>query len=139
VQTSLAFFCEFSAGLAAGFGFPVEGLGDWRWSAHVAERQNFDFEVSAFILDGQHVADAHLARRSRRLMIGFDPAELAGLCGECAGLEEARRPEPFVETHPYSLRQRRASGEAASGKTRRRQAVSEKRSGIFAAGDEWVR
>ena len=66
-------------------------------------------------------------------------AQIAGLRGQRPRLEEARRPEPFVETHPYSLRQRRASGEAASGKTRRRQAVSEKRSGIFAAGDEWVR
>ena len=53
-------------------------------------------------------------------MVGLDAAERAGFGSEGAGFEEARRPEPFVET-----RASHASSVLRGAKSRRR--ASEKR------------
>jgi len=46
------------AEFAAGVGLAVEGLGGGSGAAHVAEEEDFDFEVTALIGHAQHVADA---------------------------------------------------------------------------------
>ncbi len=117
VETGLAVFGEFAAGSAAGLGFAIKLLGDGSRTAEIAERQDFDLEVAAFGFDGEQVADADFAGRARGLLVRLNPAEVAGLRREGAGFEEARRPEPFVESragHAFSVRQRR-DGQQKSG------------------------
>jgi hypothetical protein len=89
--------CHFLAEFAAGIGFVVESLRDRRRTARVAELQDFHLEDSAVVGDSQHVPDADFARRLGGLAVGLNPAELAGLCGEGACLEESGGPEPFVD------------------------------------------
>ena len=57
----LAFGGQLEAGFLAGFGFAIEGLRHGGGTAHVAEREDFDVEFSAFIFDGEHVAVVDLA------------------------------------------------------------------------------
>jgi hypothetical protein len=119
VESGFALLRESAAGFATGLGFSVELLGDRDGSAHFAQAQDFDFEIAAFGFDGELVADVHFARGAEGLVVGFDTAQLAGLCSEGARFEEARRPQPFVETravHGFHASGREAgSGEAVSG------------------------
>jgi hypothetical protein len=48
----LAFFGGFGAGGFAGFGFAVEGLRYGGWAAHLAEREDFNVKLAAFVPDG---------------------------------------------------------------------------------------
>ncbi len=98
VQAGFALFGKFAAGFPAGLGFPVKLLGDSGRSTDIAQAEHFDLEVSSFGFDGEHVPDPNLPRRTRRLVVGQDAAQFAGLRRESARFEEARCPQPFVET-----------------------------------------
>ena len=98
-QAGFALFGDEGARGSAGFGFMVEGLGDGGGSADFAEGEDFDFEFSTFIFDGELVADTDFVSRARGLLVRLDAAEIAGLRCEGAGFEEARGPEPFVDAH----------------------------------------
>ena len=92
----LAFFCSSSASLFAFVGFAVEGLGDGGRAALLAEGEDLDVELAAFVFDVQQIADANLTRRLGGLAVREDPLELAGFGGLLASLEEASGPEPLV-------------------------------------------
>ena len=92
-----ALFGGFAAGLFAGFGFAVEGLCDGGGGSLLAEGEDFDVELAAFVFDVEHVADADLAGGLGGLIVGEDAVEVAGFGGLLAGFEEAGGPEPFVD------------------------------------------
>jgi hypothetical protein len=100
VEARPAFLGEFAAGFPAGLGFPVKLLGHCGRSADIAQAEDLNLEVSPFGFDREQVPDPNLPRRPRRLVVGHghDAAQLAGLRREVARFEEARRPQPFVQT-----------------------------------------
>jgi hypothetical protein len=91
-----ALFGGFAARFFAGFGFAVEGLGDGGGAALLAEGEDLDLEVAAFVFDAEHVADADFASGFDRLLVRENALQFAGFGGLLAGLEEARGPEPLV-------------------------------------------
>ena len=93
----LAFFGSFSASLFALLSFAVEGLGDGGGAALLAEGEDLDVELAAFVFDVQQIADADLTSRLGRLAVREDALELAGFGGLLASLEEAGGPEPLVD------------------------------------------
>jgi hypothetical protein len=102
-ESGLTLFGEEGAGGAAFLGLAVERLRDGGGAADFAEGEDVDFVKAAFGLDGEPIADADLARGTQRLTFRLDAIQVAGLRGEGAGFEEARGPEPFVETHGDSV------------------------------------
>ena len=87
-----AFFGGLAASLFAGLGLAVEGLGDGGGAALLAEGEDLDVKLAAFVFNVEHVADADLAGWLGRLIVGEDAIELAGLGGLLAGFEEAGGP-----------------------------------------------
>ena len=85
-------FGGFAAGFFAGFGLAVEGLGDGGGAALLAEDEDFDFKLAAFVFDVEDVAEADLAGRLGGLVVRGDAVELAGFAGLLAGFEEAGGP-----------------------------------------------
>ena len=63
----------------------------------MTERENFDFELGGGIFDPQRVTGAYFAGWLGAQPVGFYAAHLAGLGGQLARLEEARRPKPLVD------------------------------------------
>jgi hypothetical protein len=96
MRPGFASFSQFFTNLAARFGLPVEGSGDWRGAAHFAESQNFHFKLAAVVLDFQEIAHSNFTRRLGWLTIEFNPAEFTGSSSQRACLEESGSPEPFV-------------------------------------------
>ncbi len=99
-----AFNGELGTGFTAGVSFFVEGLSDGRWASDIAELKHFNFEVAAFGPDLEHVADVNIATRLDWLTFTPNPSQFTGARSHAAGLEEARCPEPFIETstrHEY--------------------------------------
>jgi hypothetical protein len=94
-----ALFGGFLTGLFAGLGFSIKGLGDARRPAYFAQRLYLHFVFATFITDLEHIANVDFARRFGFKVAGANAAEIAGFAGQCACLEEARRPEPFVNSH----------------------------------------
>jgi hypothetical protein len=92
-----AFFSGFVPSFFAGFGFAVEVLGDGGRAALLAEGEDLDVELAAFVFNVEHVADTDLAGRLCRLAVGEDALQLAGFGGLLARLEEAGGPEPFID------------------------------------------
>jgi len=92
-----ALFGGFAAGFFAFFGFAVEGLGDGGGAALLAEGEDLDVELAAFVFDVEHVADVDLAGGLGGGVVGGDAVQVAGFGGLLAGLEEAGGPEPFVD------------------------------------------
>jgi hypothetical protein len=92
---------DLEAKLAAGFGFEVQRLGNGGGTAHLAELQDLDIEVAGVVGDVELVTQADFASGLNALPGGLDAAKLARLGGERARLEEARRPEPFVDSHTH--------------------------------------
>jgi hypothetical protein len=88
---------SFPARFFAGFGFAVEGLSDGGRTALLAEGEDLDVELAAFVFDVEHVADADLSGGLCGLAVGEDALQLAGFRGLFARLEEAGGPEPFVD------------------------------------------
>ena len=88
----LALLDGLAAKLFAGFGFAVEGLGDGGGTALLAESEDFDLELAAFVFDVEHVAEADLAGGFGGLVIREDAVHVAGFGGLLAGLEEAGGP-----------------------------------------------
>lgn len=84
---------------AAGFGLAVKGLCHRRWASDVAHAEDIDLEAAGIVFDLQAIAGADVACRFGAEAIRFDPAQIAGARGHGAGLEEARRPEPFVDAN----------------------------------------
>ena len=93
----LSFFGSFSASLFAFFSFAIEGLGDGGGAALLAEGEDLDVELAAFVFDVQQITDADLTSRLGGLAVGEDALELAGFGGLLASLEEASGPEPLVD------------------------------------------
>jgi hypothetical protein len=93
----LALFGGLAAGFFARFGFAVEGLGDGGGAALLAEHEDLDFKLAAFVFDVEHVADADLAGGLGGLVVREDAVQVAGFGGLLAGLEETGGPEPFVD------------------------------------------
>jgi hypothetical protein len=56
-----AFFGGSTASLFTFVGFAVEGLSDGCGATLLADGENFDVELTAFVFDVEHVADTHLA------------------------------------------------------------------------------
>lgn len=92
VHKRLAFLGCFLAGVAAGFGFLVERLGDGSGAADVAEPEDVDFEFATFGANLQAIADVDVTAGLDGLVIRLDAVEFAGASGLGAGLEEARGP-----------------------------------------------
>jgi hypothetical protein len=99
VHHRLALGGELGAQFTAGAGFSVQRLRDRCWPARVAQLKHFDFEVSAFGSDLQHVANVNIASRLDRLPLALNPAEFACASSHAARFEETRCPQPFIETH----------------------------------------
>lgn len=77
--------------------FAVESLRYRCGAAQFAQQQYFDLKLAAFIPDEEHIAKADFAGRLGRDTVRVDAPEFASFLRECAGLEEARGPEPFVD------------------------------------------
>jgi len=73
------------------------GLGDGGGAALLAEGEDLDVELAAFVFDVEHVADADLAGGLGGVDVRGDAVQLAGFGGLLAGLEEAGGPKPFVD------------------------------------------
>ena len=98
VQPGFSLLGKLAPSFAAGLGFLVKRLRNRSGSANLAQRQDLDHKVAAIVPDREQIAHANLARRSRRLMVGLDPAQLARLRRQRARLEETRGPQPFIKT-----------------------------------------
>jgi hypothetical protein len=77
----LALGCYLQTLLDAGFCFAIESLRDRRGASDVAEQQDFDLKVAAFVGYLQHISDADLARGFGRLAVALDSAETTGMRG----------------------------------------------------------
>ena len=93
-----ALFRGFAAGFAASFSFLVEGLRDGSGAANVAELKDLYLELPTFGFNLHHVAYMDLTRRFGRLLMDLDTSKIAGASRHGARFEEARGPEPFVDT-----------------------------------------
>jgi len=83
----------------AGLSFAVEGLSHRGRAAHLAEQQDFHLKIAALSLDLQEVADADVACRLHRLLVGFNPAKFAGARRQAARLEKTGRPQPLINAN----------------------------------------
>jgi hypothetical protein len=99
LHQGLALLRKLQAQFTAGFSFAIERLRNRRWAAHLAEKQNLDLKVAALGLDLQELANPDFAGSLGRLIVGLNPAELAGPRSQGACFEESGRPEPFVHSH----------------------------------------
>jgi hypothetical protein len=81
----------------ARFCFAIEGLGNGGGTADFTEVKDFDVKFAALVSDAEHVAYTDIARGLGFDLVGADAAEIAGLGGESARLEEARSPKPPVD------------------------------------------
>jgi hypothetical protein len=81
----------------AGLGFTVEGLGDGGGTADITQLQDFDVKFAALVSDAEHVPYADIFRGLGFDLVGMDAAEIAGLGGLGARLEEARSPKPLID------------------------------------------
>lgn len=115
------------AGLAAGVRFAVQLLRYGCRAAHFAQLQNLNFEIAAVIGDPQHFAAMKLARRPGRLAGDSDAAEVAGAGGQSPGFEEARGPQPFVETHNVKINQMAKGKRQTGGFTAEERAAMQER------------
>lgn len=102
----LALLRQLEAQSAACFGLPIKRLGDWSRTAHFAEGQDLDFEVTAVVLHAQQVAGPDFPSRLHQLPVRLDPAQFTSPSGERAGFEEARGPQPLVDPDQLILRHR---------------------------------
>ncbi len=93
----LAFGGGLQARLTAGIGLSVEGLGDGGGSPRLAEREQIHMEYTGLTVDAEPVPEAQDAGGFCTLAVHLDAPDVAGVCGKRARLEEARRPQPFVE------------------------------------------
>ena len=85
--------------LPAGLRLLKERLGHRHRPAHVAQQKHLHLEYPAVVLDLQHVSHADFARGLRRVAIGVDPVQVAGLCRQRPRLKEPRRPQPLVDSY----------------------------------------
>lgn len=91
---------QLTLGVTAGVAFRrlfVEGLGDGRGAAAVAETSYHDLDVMLWQSEAHEIANAQPASGFRALPIHLDVAAFDRFGGGAPGLVEARRPEPFVE------------------------------------------
>lgn len=94
---------ELPASLLAGFGFPIQHLGDQGRSTDLGQTEHFNFKLAAIVLYAQQVADPDFASGFGLPALALDAAELAGARRERSGLEETRRPQPFVHSDPGAV------------------------------------
>jgi hypothetical protein len=72
-------------------------LGDGGGGSLLAQGEDFDGEVAAFVFDLERVADVDFAGWFSGLAVGEDALEITGFGGLLAGFEEAGGPEPLVD------------------------------------------
>jgi hypothetical protein len=70
-----------------------------RRAAHLAQRENFNLKVAALVLHFQLVAHMNLARGLGLMPVGENAAQVASFRRQRPSLEEARRPQPFVNAN----------------------------------------
>jgi hypothetical protein len=95
----LALLSSLNSQFAAGFALAIERLRNCRRTTHLAQKQDFQFEISRFCLDVQEVANVYLACRLGRLPIRLNPAEITRARGQSACLEKSRCPQPLINTN----------------------------------------
>ena len=83
----------------AGFGFAIEGVSHRRGAPHFAQEQHLDKKLAALVPHCQLVAQMDFTRRLGLNSVGMNASQVAGLRGQRTGLEEARRPKPFVDAY----------------------------------------
>lgn len=121
-HSSLTLLSQLGPQFAAGFGFAVQRLGYGSGAAHLAKKKDFHFEITAFGPDLQEIANVDFACRLGRLMVGLNPAEIAGSCSQAPRFEKSRGPQPFVHANaghdlPNNKGGRVCCAQAASGLT----------------------
>ncbi len=87
---------ELLARLAGGGGFLVETLGFRSGAALVAGPTDLEYKLVGTAAKSHLIAGAHVLGGLGTLAVHVHLATIHGLRGECARLEEARGPEPFV-------------------------------------------
>ncbi|SRR6266567_7708133 len=75
----LSFFGGLQAEFLAGVGLSIKLLRYGCGATYLAQFQNLDFEVAAFVLHMQHIANAHIARRLCFNPVGVYSAKIARL------------------------------------------------------------
>ena len=103
MRKRLSILSSFPAHLFAFFCFAIECHGNARGSTHFAQRQNFDFEVTAGSFDVQAIANLHIARRLRKLAVRLDPPKFTRGCGNGPGLEKSGRPQVLIDSQDYNI------------------------------------
>ena len=85
--------------LAAGLRLLKERLGHRHRPAHVAQQKHLHLKHPAVVLDLQHVPHPHFARGLRRVAVGVNPVQIAGLRRERPRFKKPRRPQPLVDSY----------------------------------------
>jgi hypothetical protein len=70
--------CGFQPRLLAFFRLAIKRLRNSGWPSHLAQQQDFNVKVAAFICYAQHVSNTDLARRLGRLSVGLNAAKFTG-------------------------------------------------------------
>jgi hypothetical protein len=94
-----AFFCQVLAHFTACLSLAVERLSNGGRTAHLAEQQDLDLEVTGLVRHSQQVANADIACRLRWLAVGMNSTEFTGTGCECSRFEKSGCPKPLV--HAY--------------------------------------
>lgn len=92
-----ALFCDLFALCKALGRFPVEGLGDARWSPHLCQFEHLYRSRYRALSEGQDVARLQIATGLCGALIDLYPAAVDFIHSESSRLEEAGAPEPLVE------------------------------------------
>src|SRR5713226_9723029 len=91
--------CHLQAQLPARLRLAVKRLCNRSRAAHRAEKQDFHLKVATVVCHSQHVSNPDLARRLGGLLVGLNPTEFTGSCGQGSRLEESGGPKPLVHSH----------------------------------------
>lgn len=98
-HSRFAFRGNLGTQFTAGFGLPIKSSCYCRRAAHLAQQQNFNLEITGFVLDVQYVTHVDLAGWLGGLITGLNPAEVARARSQSARLEKSCRPQPFINTN----------------------------------------
>jgi len=97
IRRRLALFGSLLSERAALLRLAVQGLGHLCGAADFAQSQNLHLKFAGVVANLQQVSNLHLAGGLGRVAVGLNPAQVAGMRGERARLEEARGPQPFID------------------------------------------
>src|SRR5262249_46732759 len=86
--------------LLASLGLAVKLLRLRSRAPHITQPEHFNFELSTFRTDPQHIADTYLPRRLCHLPVRHNPVQIAALLRQRPRLEKPRRPQPCIHPNP---------------------------------------